>query len=138
MPKTTINCRGVDAALSLTQTTLPTIDSIYISQCLGKAANIMKDLSCPGQSFFSLHPSAGRYRSLKVCTTKHRNSFYPSVIRLQNSPIISYGTAPFICSPLCTFDLVVYGTNVGYSYEIYMLRSVCTLLVRLYGTYMKK
>ena len=43
----------VNVAQSITQTSLPSIDSVYTSRCLGKAASIIKDPTHPGHSRFS-------------------------------------------------------------------------------------
>ena len=55
----------VNVAQSITQTSFPSIDSVYTSRCLGKAARIIKDLKHPGHSLFHLLPSGKRYKSLK-------------------------------------------------------------------------
>ena len=44
----------VNVAQSITQTSLPSIDSVYTSHCLGKAASIIKD---PGHSLFHVFSS---------------------------------------------------------------------------------
>eukprot|EP00061_Rhincodon_typus_P004760 g23367.t1 len=43
---------------------LLTMDSIYMSRCYGKAANIIKDPSHPSNTPFQPLPSGRRYRSL--------------------------------------------------------------------------
>ena len=55
----------VNVAHSITQTSLPSIDSVHTSRCLGKAASIIKD---PGHSLFHLLPSGKRYKSLRSHT----------------------------------------------------------------------
>ena len=49
--------RVVNQAQSITQTSLPSIDSVCKSRCLGKAASIIKDPTHPGYSLFYLLPS---------------------------------------------------------------------------------
>ena len=55
----------VNVAQSITQTSLPSIDSVYTSGCLDKAASIIKDPTHPGHSLFHLLPSGKRYKSLR-------------------------------------------------------------------------
>ena len=44
--------RVVNEAQSITQTSLPSIDSVYASRCLGKAASVIKDPTHPGHTLF--------------------------------------------------------------------------------------
>lgn len=67
--------------------------------------------SRPGNFFFSLLSWGRRYKSLKVCITRLRNSFFPSVTRLLNGLSISSDTVQFTSSPLQTLGFV-YGTGV--------------------------
>ena len=70
----------------ITQTSLQSIDSVYKSHCLGKAASIIKDPTHPGHSLFHHFPSGKRYKSLKSRTNRLKNSFFPAAIRLLNGP----------------------------------------------------
>ncbi|XP_078266330.1 uncharacterized protein LOC144599387 [Rhinoraja longicauda] len=74
----------VNTAQSITGSDLPTIEGIYQSRCLKKAASIMRDPHHPGHTLISPLPS-GRYRSLKTVTSRFRNSFFPTAIRLLNT-----------------------------------------------------
>ncbi len=47
--------------------------------------SIIKDPSHPNHRLFTPLPSGRRYRSLRCHTSRLRNSFFPSVVRLQNS-----------------------------------------------------
>eukprot|EP00061_Rhincodon_typus_P015081 g42557.t1 len=58
--------RVVIAAQSIVKTSLHSIDSVYTSRYLGKAANIIKDPSHPGYTLFHPLPSGRRYKSLKT------------------------------------------------------------------------
>ena len=78
----------VNVAQSITQTSLPSIDSVYTSRCLGKAASIIKDPTHPGHSLFHLLPSGKRYKSLRSRTNQLKNSFSPAAVRLLNGPTL--------------------------------------------------
>ena len=58
----------MNVAQSITQTSLPSIDSVYASCCLGKAASIIKNPTHPGHSLFHLLPLGKRYKSLYQLT----------------------------------------------------------------------
>ena len=58
----------MNVAHSITQTSLPSIDSVYTSRCLGKAASIIKEPTQPGHSLFRLLLSGKRYKSLRSRT----------------------------------------------------------------------
>ena len=72
----------VNEAQSITQTSLPSIDSVYTSCCLGKAASIIKDPRHPGHCLYHLLPSGKRYKSLRSRTNRLKNSFFPAAVRL--------------------------------------------------------
>ena len=76
----------VNEAQSITQTSLPSIDTVYTSRCLGKADSIIKDPTHPGHTLFHLLPSGKRYKSLRTRTNRLKNSFFPAAIRLLNGP----------------------------------------------------
>ena len=78
----------VNVAQSITQTSLPSIDSVNTSRCLGKAASIIKDPMHPGNTLFHLLPSGKRYKSLMSCTNRLKNSFFPAAVRLLNRPTL--------------------------------------------------
>ncbi|XP_072373139.1 uncharacterized protein [Scyliorhinus torazame] len=80
--------RVVNTAQSITQICLPSIDSIYTSRCLGKAGSIIKDPSHPAYSLFQFLPSGWRYRNLRTRTNRLKNSFFPTVTRLLNEPLM--------------------------------------------------
>uniref|UniRef100_A0AAZ1Y5A1 Reverse transcriptase domain-containing protein n=1 Tax=Oreochromis aureus TaxID=47969 RepID=A0AAZ1Y5A1_OREAU len=64
---------------------LPAIKDIYRKRCLKRAGKIIKDPSHPSHGLFTLLPSGRRYRSLRTKTTRYRNSFFPTAVRLLNS-----------------------------------------------------
>ncbi|KAK1803280.1 hypothetical protein P4O66_004067 [Electrophorus voltai] len=64
---------------------LPSITNIYITRCIRKATNIVKDPTHPSHELFTLLPSGRRYRSIQSCTSRLCNSFFPEAIRLLNS-----------------------------------------------------
>ena len=76
----------VNEAESVTQTSLPSIDSVYTFRCLGKAASTIKDPMHPGHTLFHLLPSGKRYKSLRSRTNRLKNSFFPAAVRLLNGP----------------------------------------------------
>ena len=77
----------VNVAQSITQTSLPSIDPVYTSRCLGKAASIIKDFTHPGHSLFQLLPPGKRYKSLRSRPNRFKNGFFPAAIRLLNGPL---------------------------------------------------
>ncbi|XP_038629575.1 uncharacterized protein LOC119950822 [Scyliorhinus canicula] len=79
--------RVVNSAQSITRT-LPSIDSVYTSRCLGKVGSIIKDPSYPAYSLFQLLPSGRRYESLRTRTSSFKNSFFSAVTRLLNDPLM--------------------------------------------------
>eukprot|EP00061_Rhincodon_typus_P012812 g38773.t1 len=66
-------------AQTITEAKLPSTDSIYTACCHGKAANIIKDPSHPGNDHLHAPPSSRRYRSLNTCTSRFRNSFFLAI-----------------------------------------------------------
>ena len=74
----------INVVQSITQTSLPSIDSVYTSHCLSKAASIIKDPTHPGHSLFHLLPLGKRYKSLRSRTNRLKNSFFPAAVRLLN------------------------------------------------------
>uniref|UniRef100_A0A3B3BRH8 Reverse transcriptase domain-containing protein n=1 Tax=Oryzias melastigma TaxID=30732 RepID=A0A3B3BRH8_ORYME len=77
--------RVVKAASKITRTPLPSLQSIYKRRVLRRAASIIRDPTHPQRGLFTLLPSGRRYRSVKCRTSRLRNSFFPSAIRLLNS-----------------------------------------------------
>ena len=76
--------RVVKTAQTITGRRLPTLDNIYLTQCLRKANKIIKDPSHPAHSLFTLLPSGRRYRSGQSRTSRLKDSFYLQAIRLLN------------------------------------------------------
>uniref|UniRef100_A0A8C6NVF2 Reverse transcriptase domain-containing protein n=1 Tax=Nothobranchius furzeri TaxID=105023 RepID=A0A8C6NVF2_NOTFU len=64
---------------------LPAIKDIYRKRCLKRAGKIIRDRSHPSHALITLLPSGRRYRSLRTKTTRYRNSFFPTAVRLLNS-----------------------------------------------------
>lgn len=77
--------RVIKTAQKIINTQLPSLEDIYISRCLQKTTNILKDYSHPANHLFELLPSGRRYRTLKTRTTRLLNSFYPKAIITLNS-----------------------------------------------------
>lgn len=77
--------RVVKTAQKITRTPLPSLQSIYNCRVHRRAAAIIKDPSHPQHGLFALLPSGRRYRSAKSRTSRLKNSFFPSAIRLLNS-----------------------------------------------------
>uniref|UniRef100_A0A669C1K0 Reverse transcriptase domain-containing protein n=1 Tax=Oreochromis niloticus TaxID=8128 RepID=A0A669C1K0_ORENI len=64
---------------------LPSLQDLYTSRTLGRAARITADPSHPGHSLFDLLPSGRRLRSIRTRTSRHKNSFLPSAVGLMNN-----------------------------------------------------
>ncbi len=64
---------------------LPSLQDIYTRRCTRKARRIIKDSSHPSHRLLSLLPSGRRFRSIRSCTSRLRDSFFPQAIRLMNS-----------------------------------------------------
>ncbi|XP_037390419.1 GTPase IMAP family member 1-like [Pygocentrus nattereri] len=77
--------RVVKTAQCITGTDLPTIEDIYYKRCMGRARNIIKDVTHPNHRLFSLLPSGRRYRSLRSRTSRLRKSFFPEAVILMNA-----------------------------------------------------
>ncbi|KAI4882367.1 hypothetical protein NFI96_008890 [Prochilodus magdalenae] len=68
--------RVVKMAQRITGTQLPTIQDIYHKRCLGRARNIIRNVSHPNHGLFTLLPSGRRYRSLRSRTSRLKNRFF--------------------------------------------------------------
>ena len=77
--------RVVKTAQRIAGAPLPAIKDIYRKRCLKRAGKIIRDPSHPSHGLFTLLPSGRRYRSLRTKTTRYRNSFFPTAVRLLNS-----------------------------------------------------
>ncbi len=77
--------RVVRTAEWIIDTTLPTLQELYLSRVSKRAGKITLDPSNPAHSLFELLPSGWRYRALRTRTTRHRNSFFPQAIHLMNT-----------------------------------------------------
>ena len=62
----------------------PLLD-IYNKRCTGRGKRIIQDSSHPCHRHFSLLLSGRRYRSIRTRTSRLRNSFFPSTVRLLNA-----------------------------------------------------
>lgn len=62
----------------------PSIADIYHGCCRWRVKAIIKDNSQPSQWPLRVLPSGKHYRSLCCCTSKLRNSFFPSAINILN------------------------------------------------------
>ncbi|KAM8867021.1 uncharacterized protein ACB058_005162 [Synchiropus picturatus] len=63
---------------------LPPLQDLYASRTQRCAGRIRADPSHPGHGLFVPLPSGRRLRSIQTRTSRHRNSFFPSAIRLLN------------------------------------------------------
>ena len=77
--------RVVKTATKITKMAQPSLQSIYNLRVHRRAASIIKDPTHPQHGLFTLLPSGRRYRSVKCRTTRLKNSFFPTAIRLLNS-----------------------------------------------------
>ncbi len=64
---------------------LPSLQDIYIMQCIRKARRIINDPSHPSHRLLSLLPSGRCLRSIRSRTSRLRDSFSPQAIRIMNS-----------------------------------------------------
>ncbi|KAK1800211.1 hypothetical protein P4O66_000259 [Electrophorus voltai] len=62
--------RIVRTAEKIIGVSLPSITNIYITRCIRKATNIVKDPTHPSHELFTLLPSGRRYRSIQSCTSR--------------------------------------------------------------------
>uniref|UniRef100_A0A8C9SXC6 Reverse transcriptase domain-containing protein n=1 Tax=Scleropages formosus TaxID=113540 RepID=A0A8C9SXC6_SCLFO len=77
--------RVVKTAHECIGTQLPAVQDIYTTGCLRKTMRIMRDHSHPARALFSFLLSGKRLRSIRTRTTRYRNSFYPSAVRVYNT-----------------------------------------------------
>ncbi len=66
--------RTVNTAAKITGAPLPSILDIFLARCSSKT-----------NSLFQLLPSGRRYRSIRACSTRLLNSFFPQAVRALNS-----------------------------------------------------
>ncbi len=76
--------RVVKTAENIIRTPLPSLQAIYHRRVHRRASSILKDPTHPQHGLFTLLSSGRRYRSVKCRTSRLRNSFFPSAIRLLN------------------------------------------------------
>ena len=90
---------------------LPSLEDLFSSCCLSRAADILKDPSNPGHPLFDLLPSGRRFRSIKSPTNrKLMNSFYPRAIReLNTAEHWLFGTRVTVWT---TVTFIEHGTDV--------------------------
>ncbi len=62
--------RVIKTAQNITKQHLPALEDIFVSHCLQKIHNILKDPYHPAYNLFELLPSGKRYRSVKTHTTR--------------------------------------------------------------------
>ena len=82
--------RVVKSAQHITRTELPYMEDLYTQQCRKKANRIINDTYHPSHKLFCLLPSGRRYRSIRACTTRLRDSFILQAIRTLNSSNLQY------------------------------------------------
>ncbi len=74
--------RTVNTAAKIIGAPLPSILEFFLARCSSKINSIMKD---PTHSLFQLLPSGRRYRSIRACSARLLNSFFPQAVRALNS-----------------------------------------------------
>ena len=83
----------IRAAERVTGSALPSLKSLYEARAEKRARKIMKDPYHPGHCLFEVLPSGKRLRLLWAKKSRHRQSFFPSVVRLLNNskvrPVVS-------------------------------------------------
>uniref|UniRef100_A0A1A8CJ36 Reverse transcriptase domain-containing protein n=2 Tax=Nothobranchius kadleci TaxID=1051664 RepID=A0A1A8CJ36_NOTKA len=77
--------RIVRSAEKVIGCSLPSLQDLYVSRTRGRAGRIAADPSHPGHRLFEPLPSGRRLRSIQTRTSRHKNSFFPSAVRLVNS-----------------------------------------------------
>uniref|UniRef100_A0A8C6PEI1 Reverse transcriptase domain-containing protein n=1 Tax=Nothobranchius furzeri TaxID=105023 RepID=A0A8C6PEI1_NOTFU len=77
--------RIVRSAEKVIGCSLPSLQDLYVSRTRGRAGQIAADPSHPGHRLFEPLPSGRRLRSIRTRTSRHKNSFFPSAVRLVNS-----------------------------------------------------
>ncbi len=78
--------RVIKTAQNITKHLLA-LEDIFVSHCLQKIHNIVKDPYHPAYNLFELLPSGKRYRFVKTRTTRFMNSFYPKAITILNTEL---------------------------------------------------
>ncbi|KAF7646444.1 hypothetical protein LDENG_00187570 [Lucifuga dentata] len=61
---------------------LPSFQDLYTSRTWRRAGKIVADPFYPGHHLFETLPSGRRLRSIKTKTSHHKNSFFPTAVRL--------------------------------------------------------
>ncbi|XP_078802867.1 uncharacterized protein LOC144992077 isoform X1 [Oryzias latipes] len=74
--------RIVRSAEKVIGCSLPSVQELYVSRTRGRAGRIAADPSHPGHYLLKLLPSGRRLRSIRTRTSRHKNSFFPSAVRL--------------------------------------------------------
>uniref|UniRef100_A0A3B3I122 Reverse transcriptase domain-containing protein n=1 Tax=Oryzias latipes TaxID=8090 RepID=A0A3B3I122_ORYLA len=77
--------RIVRSAEKVIGCSLPSVQELYVSRTRGRAGRIAADPSHPGHYLLKLLPSGRRLRSIRTRTSRHKNSFFPSAVRLLNA-----------------------------------------------------
>uniref|UniRef100_A0A3P9HQA2 Reverse transcriptase domain-containing protein n=1 Tax=Oryzias latipes TaxID=8090 RepID=A0A3P9HQA2_ORYLA len=77
--------RIVHSAEKVIGCSLPSVQELYVSRTRGRAGRIAADPSHPGHYLLKLLPSDRRLRSIRTRTSRHKNSFFPSAVRLLES-----------------------------------------------------
>ncbi len=72
----------VNTAAKIIGAPLPSILDIFLARCSSKTNSIVKD---PTHSLFQLLPSGRRYGSIRACSARLLNSFFPQAVRALNS-----------------------------------------------------
>uniref|UniRef100_A0AAR2LPB5 Reverse transcriptase domain-containing protein n=1 Tax=Pygocentrus nattereri TaxID=42514 RepID=A0AAR2LPB5_PYGNA len=76
--------RVVKTAEKITNSPLHSLQNIYNHRVQRKAASIIKDPTHPQHGLFKPLPSGRRYRSMMCKTSRLKNSFFPTAIRVLN------------------------------------------------------
>ena len=66
-------------------TNLPSLENVFNERTNKKAKRILDDRDHPANHLFELLPSKKRYRSIQTKTSRFRNSFYPTAVRIISS-----------------------------------------------------
>lgn len=104
------------SGLAAAQYRIIRVYSLYQNRIVKRIISIIKDISHPQHSIFTLLPSGRHYRSVKARTSRLRNSFCPQAIRLVNDchPLPLHHSrhrlpllpTPFVLSTFVVFVLI--------------------------------
>ena len=61
---------------------LPSLDQLYTDRTVARCAKIISDPSHPAHHLFQRLPSERQYRTIRACTSRFRDSFFPRAMKV--------------------------------------------------------